>query len=388
MFTQKIALGSLVLFGSFFSVGCTEKSSGVQIVQKSHDVTISALTSEEVSAYKAAQPALDMDCEARLRAITCHSEKAALGYDPHCSLEAVSEEFFTRLLAAANELPPLAKKVFCNLNRLQIQPHIFSIGYASQIRDEKRVTIGNMIGIRTDVLSGKGEFDLWSWKEQLNFGLSQADDPEYKLSPLGPRIIEDFPGSQYSLFLGVMVHEIGHLLDFMNEANKVDYAWPPDMSPDNPNPALVKATHREGSFGRFSWPDYSFMSDGSNWPPVELKKAYPRLTQLCYYNCAETGTIDPSLIHETYGELQKTSFVTSYSSSSEMEDFAESFTYVSLRDRHAEYKIVAADGTVLHSSTETLQSARYKEKLQWVQDFITKPDLVYKVLIPEERTPY
>lgn len=356
---------------------CSQKNDAVKTTRLGPDVAAAYLTTDQAAAILKAQPSADADCAEHIKQVACYSETGQMDPDMKCG--AVPANLFVRLPDLIEALPPFHKKVFCNINRLQIDPSIFSIGYATFLYKEENghhVPIGTMIGVRADAISGNTPYDLWSWKEQLNFGLSKPADPRYVLSPAGPRIRASLAGTTMPLVAHVFVHEVSHLIDFLNTANREDCTAAGDA-----HPYIITCKSMPGSFGELSWPaSYSFKEDGSDWPAKEYRDMYPWLSQLCYYGCEKT--IPPSNIADVYGELARSSFMSPYSSSSAMEDFAEASTFSRMAPAGFVFQVVGPDQTVLFDLAKDWDSTRLAAKRKWLDAFYALPDLRYKVESP------
>lgn len=319
----------------------------------------------------------------------CVSESDELGYDKNCSVEKVTSEQLEVLQDIVKELPPFHKKVMCNLSRIQIQDKIFSIAYATVVKNADNKRIGNMIGIRAEVLAKNSiQSDLLSWKEQLNFGLSDPKDPERKVSARGIYVLETLPKG-YSFYLPIVVHELNHLIDFMNRANDVDLNYCTE-DPNERHIAYCKVP--ESSFSRISWGELAvvfnqFPEDTDEdlnkvQVPVPVwAKQWPFVGKLCFYYCTETQSVDS--IASIYAELEKTNFMTSYSSQSEIEDFAEAATYYAFYEMGIpfHYKIINARGQVYFDGYKHFLSDTVKTKRDWLKEFFSR-DLSYRVYLP------
>ncbi|HRO66563.1 MAG TPA: hypothetical protein PL182_03255 [Pseudobdellovibrionaceae bacterium] len=261
------------------------------------------------------------------------------------------------------------------MNRLQIHADLPVLGYATEIRDDGGRQIATMIGINEAALAEKPPYDLWSWKEQLNFGLSSPSDPERRISPRGPHVEESISGVEHSPLLHVVVHELNHLIDFMNSANKIRFTWPEAPGEE---PYRVSIKHDAGSFGLLSWPaEYSFLSDNSDWPPSEISRRYPWLSRLCYYQCQQP--IPLSWMEDIYAELGTTDFVTPYASTNSMDDFAEMMTVMTLLEQGMQFRIRGPEGKIFFDARESLRRPHFERKKEWIREFLRRPDLKYRL---------
>jgi hypothetical protein len=270
-------------------------------------------------------------CLVHLKAVTCISDNREGGFDRNCSFKKVTPEILAQIPNLIKLLPSIHKKVFCNLNRLQIQPHLSSIGYAAFLPGKNNEIIGDMIGLQAGALAGHTPYDLWSWKEQLNFGLSDPYDKTYSLSDQGPLIRERISGVKTPLLLHAMIHEITHLLHVLNS---------------------------------FDWAAES--AEDSQW-----------LSQLCYYDCR--NHIQLENMKDVYEAMGQSDFVTPYATQSNMEDFAETSTIFFLDKMNFEFKIFGPDKSVLFDYRKVWQHPRMLPKKKQLIEFYSRKNLIYKV---------
>ena len=310
------------------------------------------------------------DCVDHIQQVACLTDKS-MGNDPTCSSARVTPEMLKLFPDLIRALPPFHQLVLCHVNRLQIHTRLFSIGYASGWEDANHKQIGNMIGLRLDVLLGSNPaHDVWSWKEQLNFGLRQMNDPDYKISPEGPVIVEQIGGPD-TLLTSVMTHELGHLIDFMNAVNKDDCT-------EDKITGTFHCQFADDSFTALSWGKSATYRRGERGPPPEHRALYPWLSQLCYYFCSQP--IPPAKIVDVYAELRGSSLLTSYSASSAMEDFAEASMIYSLKKAGLSfsYDIHGKAGTLLFDFDAQWTAPQNQPKRLWLEAFFARPDLTYE----------
>ena len=364
----------LVFLAAVAAAGCSVNSaSPAHTIRVSNDVVTSIVGNADSKALTEATATddslTDQTCMEHIKRVACVSLEKYSAFDPRCSADAVTVDMLAKIPEIVGQLPPLHRKVFCNIGRFQIQPAIESIAYAGQIlNDENTKMVGVMVGVRADAIEGKKtNTALFSWKEQLNFGLSKMNDPNYVLSPKGPTVVEGISGSNLSLVLYVITHEVTHLIDFLNLANHTDYThegvtWVANELPD--------------SFALLSWPaKYKIMeTDG---PTPEWVAMSPILSQFCFYSCTRTIPIENMKL--TYDTLKNSSFMTSYSTSSQMEDFADSSTMYLLGPKGFEYKIVGPYGEALFSSDTAWVNPNLNAKKLWLKNFYARTDLKFRV---------
>lgn len=379
MSKKKLILASSIIFFGLVNLSCSQKSAiTVHNRNLSHDLIISTVSGKNtIDVFNKSSITEDQDCLEHIKSVTCFSDKEQGGLDTNCSSKELSQEIVFKISDLIETLPSFHQRVFCHINRLQLHTKISSIAYASFIEDEKGNILGNMIGIRLDAIKNGSGNNLFSWKEQLNYGLSKHDDPNYTISNQGPQILLEIPQVKEFLLFDVIVHEVSHLIDFMNEANSEDCGELPENGKKR-----VTCKPRDNSFSKISWPVYSFLSDGSDWPPKEFKGLYPWLSKLCYYDCQEY--ISPSNITDVYNELSRSKFVSAYSSRNMREDFAEASTAFVLKSRGFQYKVVLGDNDTLFDLDQNWEAENLKGKRKWLEDFYSRSDLKYQIGSPSK----
>ena len=364
----------LIFLASVVAAGCSANSTNTSLsIRVSNDVVTSivgAADAKDLTEATATDDSLtDQTCIEHIKRVTCLSAEKYSGFDPKCAADEVTVDMLAKIPEIVGQLPPLHRKVFCNIGRLQIQPAIESMAYAGQIlNDENTKMIGLMVGVRADAIEGKkANTDIFSWKEQLNFGLSKMNDRLYTLSPFGPKVVEGISGSNLSLVLYVITHEVTHLIDFINLANHTNYTHEGDTWVANEFP---------DSFALLSWPaKYKIMQADGQMP--EWVVMSPILSQFCFYSC--TKTIPVKNMKLTYDALKNSSFMTSYSTSSQMEDFADSSAMYLLGPKGFEYKIVGPDGELFFSSNTAWENPNLDVKKLWLKNFYARTDLKFRV---------
>jgi hypothetical protein len=172
-----------------------------------------------------------------------------------------------------------------------------------------------LIGLRQILI--ENNYDATSvlgWKEQKVFGLKA--EPFIHL-PEGPRVSMTMPNSLSALQF-LLIHEIAHILDFINSAN--DFDIPEAAHACTTNECyfeyLRDAKPRLGSWSELSW---------ATALQPKMEQSFPLWSKLCFYNCSEN--LEPADIEEFYGQIAPTNFPSTYAAVSPYEDFAESFTF-------------------------------------------------------------
>jgi hypothetical protein len=329
-----------------------------------------------------AQDMSDEDCMARVRRIICVSESSASDYDPACNKKSVPPEWLAQFPNLITELPPVQREVFCHLNRLQIQPNLSTLAYAAEIKDARKNVVGNLIGLRPSLLLAQTPRDMWSWKEQLVFGLTSQKDAGYALRAAGPRVELSIADSKSDYLLIILTHELSHLIDFMNNV----FAPECERSADSTQEKLRVTCHSpENSFARLSWPfQFSGAVDGSEWPPKEFVARTPLLAGICYYGCKSIVPLDA--MSKMYKELRGSSFFTSYSAANPSEDFAESSAIVALKNRGLHYKIIGPQHETLFDLQDFWDQPQMAQKRRWLENFYAQKNLLKKIEPPVTKT--
>lgn len=366
------------------SLGCSESSTvSSRKVLISHDVLVENLAPQFLDTLNLSQKNSETSCEQHIQKITCISSDENLGFDSQCSFDSVKPHMLDSLLKVYAELPEFHKKVFCHINRIQIHNRIFSIGYVTIIRSEDSDNIGSMMGLKIELLDPQYDDQSITWKEQLNFGLTDLNDPLRRPTDQGPFVDEEVSSSIPELF-AVVMHEMNHLIDIYNGVNN-DI----DFESCTPNPGqeyLGRCLYNSGSFPSLSWGDYANLF--LEMPPEDYiyehplpvwAEQYPLLSKLCYYWC-EGKFISPQLINQTYEQLYSSPFLTGYSTSSEMEDFAEAamIWVLSQTNRPLNYKISDSKRYLIYESDQHNKHEVVKKKFEWLNRFFSRENLKYQ----------
>lgn len=355
------------------TLGCSKKSEST-IKMLSHDSVIETLQRENDIEL----PEVNADCDKHLERILCISDKSDLRFDVNCSYEKVQPEQVSNLKKVKDLLPKFHQQVICNLSRIQIQQNIFSIAFASLIRNSDRQTLGTMMGVRPEVLSfdmQTPKIELYSWKEQLNFGISDPRDTSRTPSPNGPFVTEDVPENTPQ-FLTTIIHELNHITDILNDINLIDCR-------PTPQGGYVDCTVPETSYARFFWGEkVAFPIETPDEPNQKLQpkpiwhQQFPQVARFCYYYCSEI--IPPQEMGSIYEELKTASFVTPYSTQNEREDFAEIATFYVMNSINIStgYRVFTKD-KVYFDGAEHYRSAPMKEKREFVESIFLR-DLKFR----------
>jgi hypothetical protein len=357
----------MIISPVIFLASCSKQGNRASaIVQVAPDAFIQELTLSEEQDLKKFAATGDLNCYEHIARVTCISSTPTFGFDHNCDFAKVSSTLFAALNTLSSNLPPIQRKVFCGLSRIQIQQNIDSMAYAGLLTSIDKIgALGTMIGIREDIVLNRPELsNILTWKEQLNFGLSKPGDPTYQISPLGPKLVENIKVESPILFRAI-VHEANHILDLLNTANIFESCT------KNPDTGAFNCTIDDKSFSKISW-DQSVLYKDNGEPKFPLLR-------FCYYRCE--NLIPLNAMEDTYSELRDTSFLSSYSTVNEREDFAEAGLFWTLKKYNIEFthKVIGPDGKEYFDALVQLESGNLKEKNNWLDGFFSKTDLVYNV---------
>lgn len=299
------------------------------------------------------------DCRTRIKDIACIVNPIQ---DPKESrrCQTDSETMAPALQNIYDILPAKLQQTFCSMTVIFIENQTDVLGYAGVMAwDPQSQAQGSFMGIRRSLL--EKSYDATSvlgWKEQKVFGLTA---PAFVHLPEGPRTSIILPNSLSALHY-VIVHELGHILDFTNKSNS--FVCPKGKScQTNASQTDFEALEpAPNSWSALSWQSPSKPKDS---------QLFPLWSKLCFYDCKEhLGIAD---MEDFYHQLLPTDFVTTYAAVSPWEDFAESLTfYVMSQHPDFEYEVQTPFATY---NLKTKWDGLFAKKL-WMQDFLNR-DLKY-----------
>ncbi|WII70764.1 hypothetical protein QJS83_09860 [Bdellovibrio sp. 22V] len=258
-------------------------------------------------------------------------------------------------------VPEKVQKAFCSLDVIYVENDMESLAYAGIIRyDENDQPLGAVMGIRRILLEQAYDAtSVFGWKEQKAFGL-QA--PPFVHLPEGPRVDVALPGSLSALHY-VLVHEIGHILDFSNTANSFICGPGETCNLDSGRmEEYLKMVPAPASWASLSWKSTGTPKDEYN---------FPLWKKLCFYGCTER--LEVADIEPFYAQLAPTNFVTTYAAVSPFEDFAESFTFYIL-SLQGEWTYQIQTPTTAYSLDK--KWTELNDKKTWMDSFYNR-DLKY-----------
>lgn len=314
------------------------------------------------------------NCKIKIAKKLYSSQNTETGAD--FSAQKITNTQYSKILANFfDHLPEIQKRVFCEITRIQIHDQLRSVAFASVILDENRQPTGNVIGIKLQALLADKNSDIFSWKEQLSFGLSDPHDPYFTTNPKGPKVKIRIEKVKNPELFYVLVHEINHLLDFMNSATGFDCRQSRGFLTQGYYCQL-----RANSYGTLSFPSYFTIDEKSN-AFFDLKEMYPLLSKFCFYDCQEF--ISPSDMGLVYKKLKESDFISTYSITHMAEDFADFGTVYLLHTMNLRYdlKIYNEQDQVLYDQTKHFfdpLNQKMRIKKQWVQNFFDQKNLKYQ----------
>jgi hypothetical protein len=344
----------LILLVGFLVTGCGASNGVSQLPKQLSDdfyVTVAKVGKAlPASAVLKLQPVDDKaSCEQALTQAVCETNASAqqitYGYASiKCSPQ--SSKYVPALMDIYEEMPEKMRASLCSLDRVFISDGITSTAFASSITDSFGNTTGGYIGMRKGTfLSQPTSAQIVSWKEQLAYGGSTvflANDPklvqinyDLKLSVL----------KSDGLFY-VLMHELGHLIDFNNHVNSQSSA----------------AT----AWARMSW-------ENAQTPLADA--TFTHRDDFCFYNCS--SYLDPRDAKAIYTSLSESGFVTTYAAQTPYEDFAENWAWHMMElSKSPNYTItIPGEGTV--DMNQVFKSnAKIQKKIDFVDRLWNDPKLV------------
>lgn len=278
-----------------------------------------------------------------------------------------------RIINILQKLPEKILPMFCHMKRIYIEKDFLATGYASPFyervpgQDKDNLLAyryaGWVIGLSEQKIFQNG-WTLDSFlahKDQTLFGRNLMDPLPAELPRMefsSPR----FTGEELFLY-GVLIHEVGHLIDFANKVNR--YHWQDCVDENNKMIEDCLPTV-SGTFALFSWsPKMKHRPDS---------KFFDR--PLCFYSeCDHTPEWSPiplSRADEFFTELSTHPyFMTSYAPVSPAEDFAETFTqFFMLEDDTLEAEMYFPSSGLRHPIFKELRDGKSRYPLHGKYEYV------------------
>ena len=299
-------------------------------------------------------------CEMALQKAVCETTLSADELHVHwsnASCAADSAKYVPAIMAFYDEMPERLRPSLCSINKIFISEGITSTAFASPIlNDPEGAPIGAYIGARKSTfLQQPTARALVTWKEQLPFGGSQtflANDPKLLQINYGIKTQLSADGLFY-----VLIHEMGHLIDFNNHAVQTNCAR---------NDRFPGCRPVAGTFSALSWSSYDF--------PLR-NASYLKQDQFCYYNCSG-GTISSDDAFDIYSSMVRSAFITPYSGVNMGEDFAEFFVWNLLsRYKGVDYRVQFPGHGEIDMNQGLVNSPLIHEKLEFMDRLWNTPGL-------------
>lgn len=266
------------------------------------------------------------------------------------------EPYVKEFEAVFDALPALLSRMFCSVDTIWIDPTLKATGNATLVYGADGAVVGAHISVRKSILDEKPTFSRWAtWKEQLPFGGNKV---AYESIAGLPFVKATHNSNVYGLLFYVMIHEFGHLLDFMNDVNKYNDDGFDKSFESNPQ-----------SFGFLSWRTTTIAKSNED---------FPGRRQLAYYNVETPITRDQ--IIPLFTHFFETSFITLYASTNPWDDFAESLAMLLYSQvLNGSFVMDTAQGKSF-DLTAKLQLPQFSQKRQYVENFLKRTDLKYPPL--------
>lgn len=354
---------SILLFAIFVLGACT-KSNDKNYIPPSGSPDVFHIYEENLTDKDASwTPA--SDCRANIANVLCevNDENNSNALDRKCL--GGEEQYLSAIQNIYDSFDPITQGAFCHIRRIFIENKFHTTAYASQVYTRNpdgayTILTGGVIGVRKTLLTKAPDYSPWaSWKEQQNFARvseleSPLDYPRYETSG-------DLPLLEYAL-----VHEVGHLLDFANNLNAYRNTLDcddKDIRSYEEYMEKCKPEFLEGSWGSLDW---------ANPATIQANKDFSLRSQLCYYNCKEVMNPETDL-SPLYTGLSKSTFASTYGSTSPAEDFAEAWTARWVLKTKKQNILIKASTNLVVDTEEIYNSERFKHKREYLERFVQGP---------------
>ena len=305
------------------------------------------------------------DCEQSLGQAVCETDASSdeiqsnlLGVQ--CSSN--SKQYLPTLMKIVREMPERIRPSICSVYRLFISDNIASTAYASPILSSITGEIqGAYIGSRKSTFLRQPSIQaLATWKEQLVFGGSQ------NFLSYDPRLVQISYGLKTTVvdndaLFYVLVHELGHLIDFKNSINQTDCG-------DGLHSRDSECRPLPDSWGALSWEKSGAPLSGYEYYMREF---------FCFYGC--NSHVDMKNATSIYQSMQQSAFLTSYSGVNPMEDFAEFWAwYVMIHNKDPHFKISVPGESEIDMNIAFTQNPKIMRKLDYIDRLWNSPNLKIK----------
>lgn len=279
------------------------------------------------------------ECEAHLRQALCvnnETMETLISKWNRVPCDPDSAAYLPVAMEIYDEMPARTRPLYCSLEKMFLSDNLWSIAFASAIKKGDRM-VGALVGARKSSFTGEVKASaLLTWKEQMIYGGSKDflhNDPASVQLRYEMKL--DFMKSD-GLFYAMM-HEMGHLVDFQNDANR---KWQP-----------------------LSWADFSSPRRDSRFEGQH---------KICYYNC--DSHFDLSEAYPMYLSMRESAFITGYAGVNAYEDFAEFWTWKILREfKQPDYRIEVPGQPVIDMNP-VFDNPKVRSKMDFIRALWDSPD--------------
>ena len=302
------------------------------------------------------------DCEKSLSQAVCETDASTQDIQVNLTgvqCSANSKNYLPTLMKIVGEMPERLRPSICSVYRLFISDNIPSTAFASPILNSATGRMqGAYIGSRKSTFLQQPSISaLATWKEQLVFGGSEqflSNDPQLVQLDYG---LKTSMSGRDGLFY-VLVHELGHLIDFNNTINQTDCG-------NGLNSRNSECRPLAGTWGTMSWEKTSTPLAGFEYYMREF---------FCFYDC--DSHVDIKNATSIYQSMQQSAFLTSYSGVNPMEDFAEFWAwYVMIHYKDPHFKITVPGGAEIDMNLAFTQNPKIMRKLEYIDRLWNLPNL-------------
>jgi hypothetical protein len=305
------------------------------------------------------------DCEEALSHAVCETDASTDEIQMNltgiqCSPN--SKQYLPTVMKIVTEMPERLRPSICSVYRLFISDNIPSTAFASPIINSSTGKIqGAYIGSRKSTFVMQPSISaLATWKEQLVYGGSTQflnNDPQLVQLSYG---LNSSLADKDALFY-VLVHELGHLIDFNNSINQTNCGDGLHSRSGNCQPL-------PGTWGTMSWEKTDTPLAGYEYYMREF---------FCFYGCS--SHIDMKHATNIYQSMQQSAFITSYSGVNPMEDFAEFWAwYVMIHYKDPHFKITVPGESEIDMNLAFTQNPKIMRKLEYIDRLWNSPALKVK----------
>jgi len=245
---------------------------------------------------------------------------------------------------AFNDIPPLIKKVLKEkLIEVCFISDFLGSGLTDWIVDEK----GNMYCVIVfNPVTLKMNMSEWlSFKEKTCF-INNSE--EFSINVDG--------GSEYSAFLGILLHEAAHVVDYiMNFTPYVEYS-------------IYALSLKQGKKIKYDKPFVKNIWIGINLPLINYN--FPLRNEITFYGLKKGPKINISLAAMLYRQISGTPFISLYGSMSWTEDLAEFIAFYHLTRKLKQPYVISVlkNNTVIYSY-EPLMNHKVIERFDFMKKF-------------------